>query len=71
MKILFSFIAASLMAASFLSATPAISCYCKNCICTQERHCGCFSRSEGQCSYQACQCEENCQCGYSCSCGGN
>lgn len=45
------------MAASFLSAAPAMTnCNCQNCACTQERHCGCFSRSGCQCSSQACQC---------------
>ncbi|CDZ81818.1 hypothetical protein BN1013_02354 [Candidatus Rubidus massiliensis] len=71
MKTLFGFLGASLMAVSFLSAAPNMSsCHCQNCNCTQERHCGCFSRG-CQCSSQACQCSENCQCGYNCACGSN
>lgn len=72
MKMLFSFLGASLMAASFLSAGPTMTnCNCQDCTCSQERHCGCFSNSGCQCSSQACQCGDNCQCGYTCSCGIN
>jgi hypothetical protein len=72
MKMLLGFLGASLMAVNFLTAAPTMTnCKCQNCTCTQERHCGCFSRSGCQCSSQACQCGPNCQCGYNCSCGSN
>lgn len=60
MKMLLGFLATSLMAVSFLSAAPEMkNCKCKNCACTQEKHCGCLSGS-------GCQCGENCKCGENC-----
>lgn len=74
MKMLFSVLGASLMAVGVLSAAPAMtknSCQCQNCTCTQEKHCGCFSKSGCKCASQSCKCGEKCQCGDNCSCGTN
>lgn len=69
MKKILGFLGASLMAVSFLSAAPTMtSCQCQNCTCTQERHCGCFSRAGCHCA-QDCQCSDHCACGTYCSCG--
>jgi len=57
MKTLLSFLGASLMTLSFLSAepipNPKKNCSCQNCPCSQGKDCGCCSQ-EG--------CSNNCHC---------
>ncbi len=72
MKTLVTFLGASLMVISSLSAAPAVArpnCPCQSCTCTKEKNCGCFSKTGRKCASQTCQCGQNCQCGDTCYCG--
>lgn len=58
------FLTAFIIGCSFLSAGFAVaqeqpkSCHCKNCKCTPQSHCGCYSD-------KGCSCAEGCECGSS------
>lgn len=54
-----SILGVMLVAFSFLAAEPQkpLNCHCKNCKCTPENHCGCYSKSGCPC-----KCGEHCEC---------
>jgi len=49
------FIGVSLLTSGFLAAAPE-SCACKNCYCTPDKHCGCFSADGCGCTPEHCCC---------------
>ncbi len=53
-----SFLSSSLLLAQQVQQQPK-TCPCKNCKCTAQSHCGCFSK-------RGCTCGENCSCGAKC-----
>lgn len=44
-------------------------CNCRNCQCTPESNCGCYSDQGCQCSNPKCNCGPKCACGPNCQCG--
>lgn len=49
MREFFCLLGIFLFSATLLLAEPERSCHCQNCRCTQETHCGCFSKSGCKC----------------------
>lgn len=63
MKKLFVFLGTSLMALSLISAVPNMTkCGCRNCTCTQEKHCGCLSQSDNNQNGENYSCHKGCSC---------